>query len=92
MTPNDSRLTGTSLGMSEVTILEGPTIISEDAVLPLEEIARRILSQEANSNTDSSGRQLNGIVWRRRLALRAATTVHYPINAGDAPLASALVH
>ena len=63
MTPNDSRLTGTSLGMSEVTILEGRTIISEDAVLPLEEIARRMLSQEANSNTDSSGRQWNGIVW-----------------------------
>jgi hypothetical protein len=32
------------------------SIVSEDAVLPLEEIARRILSQEENSNANMADR------------------------------------
>jgi hypothetical protein len=42
---------------------------------------------------DSSGSQLNGIVWRRTLALRAATNC--PLSrsmSGNGPPASALVH
>ena len=81
---NDSRFTGTSLGMSEVTILEGRKtfliLLSLSAVFAFEFF---FLAQNATGDLfewkygifgdDSPGSQLNRIVWRRTLALRAAT-------------------